>query len=399
MSTPRIAIAHRIPASVTPLADWVPELCDDVVLVTTPECAAGYQEDFRHIRVVTDYSTGGQVESVLEDLASEGLQRIVSGTEDDVLRVARVREKFGIPGMHTIAARHFIDKYVMKSALAGNVRVPGFAAADDPTALARLCGCHPGPYVIKPRRGYASRDVKVVRDSRELAAELATRDLGISMVEEFIDGEMFHVDGLMRAGRVQVAFPSAYVNNCLSFQQSTPLGSAQLDDGCPVQRELLAFTRAVVATLPQTPLTPFHLEVFRDREQRLVFCEIACRLGGGHIMETFTHKLGTNPVRIWYRDQAGLPPETDPAPAGRSDNAGFLLVPPRAGTVLAIDRPDLPDFVTGFSINTDCPRTFTGASASTDEMLGFVVQGRDFTEVTTRLQHCMSIANEITHWA
>ncbi len=399
MSRPRIAVTHRIPPSVTPLGDWLREVRDEIVLVTTAECAELYRNDFRDIRVVPDYSGGDHVERALEELAGRGLDRIVSGTEDDVLRVARVRERHGIPGMRVDAARHFIDKHVMKSAVREAVRVPAFAAADDPPALRALRATVPPPYVVKPRRGYASRGVTVVHDADRLDHELAARDLGASMVEEFIEGRMYHVDGLMRAGQLLVCYPSAYLNTCLSFQDSTPLGSAQLDDG-GLRDDLTRLAAQVVSALPHTDLTPFHLEVFGDRRGGLVFCEIACRLGGGHIMETFTHKLGTNPVRIWYRDQAGLPAEGDLGARGEpSGSAGFLLVPPRPGTVLRIDTPTLPDFVTGFTVNTDCPRTFDGASASTDEMLGFVVNGRDYTEVSQHLQLCMSIANEITHWA
>lgn len=107
--------------------------------------------------------------------------------------------------------------------------------------------------------------------------------------------------------------------------------AAQLDPGDPLAVELTAFTRAVVAALPPTDRSPFHLEVIIDeRTGDLVSCEIACRLGGGHMMETLTLRTGVNPARASVRDQAGLPSPAVITP-GRT-LYGWILIPPRPGT-------------------------------------------------------------------
>ncbi|MTD15670.1 hypothetical protein GIS00_17185 [Nakamurella sp. YIM 132087] len=392
----RVVIAHRIPAAVTPLGSWLTEIADDVVLVTSAEAADGYRGAMGEVIAVADYGSNETVEVLRRLCRDGGVSRIVSGTEDDVLRVAAVREEFGLPGMHTVAATAFIDKLVMKAAAGRAVEVPRHTGDIDPDHLRDFASRVPGPWVVKPRRSYGSRGIEVVTGIGHLLAETAGRDPDDTLVEQFVDGTLHHVDGFMCGGEVVLALPSEYLGTCLSFQDSTPLGSVQLDAADPVCRQLVDFAHAVVGALPATDAGPFHLEVFRRPDGSLVFCEIACRLGGGHIMESLTYRLGVNPVQVWYRLQAGLPADIPTVPAAGS--VGFLLVPPRIGTLTAIDTPDLPGYVRDFCIRTEVPRDFRGATASTDELLGFVVDGPTAATVRENLRSCTALADRITTW-
>lgn len=405
----RYAIAHRIPVEVTPLPQWLGDIAAQCALVTTQDCAPGYGDKFGQIVVVDDYTNGDEVVFALESLVKKGAKHLISGTEDDVLRVARLRDRYDLPGLRENDALHFIDKHIMKSVARTAVTVPAFAALDDRAAMRTFRSSNPGPYVLKPRRGYGSRGVRVVTNLAELDEASAGLNPEEHMVEEFISGEMFHVDGFMRDGQLLLAIPSAYLNTCLAFQESAPLGSIQLDTHSPVAMALSDFAGRVIKALPDTDLCPFHLEVFRREDGEFVFCEIAARLGGGHIMETFTHRIGINPVHLWYREQAccddaryfdAIFSRQQPMDAGSTqDCAGFLLVPPQVGTLLTIDEPPLPDYVQELTVNTTFPREFEGATASTDEILGFVVTGADSHDVELKLRECITLAQSITHWA
>jgi hypothetical protein len=397
--TPVVVVAHRIPAAITPLAEWFDEIASRIVLVTTQECEPGYRGAFAEIIVVQDYSNSDEVAYQVERLCRERrVERIVCGTEDDIVRLADIRDRYGIPGMGRADAGVFTDKLLMKLAVRDRVRTPDFEADVTEPALSRFLDRTGWPVVIKPRRNYGSRGVQVVASVDRLLAEAATRPTDDTIVEEFVPAVMHHIDGFIRDGRVLVSCPSRYVNDCLSFQDSTPLGSVQLDHDDPVRRELDEFARDVAATMPRTELTPFHLEAFRSGDSgKITFCEIACRLGGGHILEAMTYRLGLNPVSLWYRSQAGLPVDTARL-ALRGGCFGFLLVPPRRGNLLALSRPELPSYVTDFFVETPVPHTFDGASASTDSMLAFVVTAPDASSVEARLRACMSIADHITTW-
>jgi hypothetical protein len=394
-----VVVLNRLPASVTPLAEWLDEAAADVRLITSTAAAEGYAGSFPEVIGVDDYSTGPDVPRVLDEVcAAGGVERIVHLTEEDVLRAAAARDRHGLPGQSYRDALPYRDKLLMKQRVAGaGVRVPAFRAPDGPDAAVRFADEHGWPVVVKPRLGYASTGVLVVRTPEDLAAEVQGRDADDVLVEEFIPGPVCHVDGFCAEGKVLFACPSRYVNDCLAFHDSVPLGSAQLDPGDPLAAELTEFTRAVIAALPPTDRTPFHLEVIVDeRAGELVFCEIACRLGGGHMMETLTLRTGVNPARASVRDQAGLPSPAVITP-GRT-LYGWILIPPRPGTLVGVAELAPPPYVRHFHVKTPYPRTFTGASTSVDSVLGFVVEGTTSDEVARRLGECTEIAETILKW-
>ncbi|XRQ06692.1 ATP-grasp domain-containing protein [Actinomadura welshii] len=394
-----IIVLNRLPATVTPLAEWLAEAAGDVRLVTSTAAAAGYEGSFPAVIGVDEYSAGPDVPRVLDELCATGdVDRIVHLTEEDVLRAAAARDRYGVPGQSHENALPYRDKLVMKRRVVpSGVRVPAFCAPDGPEEALRFAGEHGWPVVVKPRLGYASTDVHVVRTRAGLLAEVHRRDPDDLLVEEFIPGPVHHVDGFIAGGEVLFSCPSRYVNDCLAFHDSVPLGSAQMDPDDPLARELDVFTRAVVAALPATRRTPFHLEVIMDeRSGEPVFCEIACRLGGGHMMEALTLRTGVNPARAWVRDQAGLP--TPAALAAGPHRYGWVLIPPRPGTLADVADPVLPPFVRHFYVKTPVPRTFTGASTSVDSVLGFVVEGATSAEVEERLGRCVEIAETVLKW-
>jgi len=394
-----VVVVHRIPTEVTPLGRWLAELADRVVLVTTEECATGYRGTVGEVVALRDYADTAELDAVLAELCTRyRVTALVSGTEDDLVRVAAARERWAVPGPGVAEAQVVTDKLLMKQAVAGAVALPRYTA-DPGQALAFAAGVG-YPVVVKPRRSWGSRGVQVVRTPDELSAAVASHQADDLLVEEFVAGEVCHVDGFAAGGQLLSAVPSRYLNDCLTFQHQdgTPLGSVQLDADDPAHAALCAAAAAVVAALPAGPLTPFHLELFRDRATgAVVFCEVAGRLGGGHIMETLADRLGRNPVEVWYRAQAGLVDPPGPPPA--TGSAGFLLVPPRVGTLLAVDTAAVPGWVVGFTLNVTAPATFGGAGASTDSLFDFVVRGADSADVTRQLAECSRLAGSMTRWA
>ncbi|RKS68239.1 ATP-grasp domain-containing protein [Actinomadura pelletieri DSM 43383] len=397
----RIIVLNRIPAAVTPLGEWLAEVADRVHLVTDASVADSYVGALSEITVVQDYSHWPGMDALLDELCADGgVRRIVHITEEDVLRAASARDRHGITGQTHTEALPYRDKLLMKQAVArAGLRVPAFAAPESAERAVEFAEQHGWPVVIKPRLGYASKDVRVVHDPSRLVEEYGARDPQDVMVEEFVPGQVFHVDGLMSGASIVFSCPSRYVNDCLAFHDSTPLGSAQLDGDDRLAHALDSFAARVAAALPPTAPTPFHLEVIvDDRTGDLVFCEVACRLGGGHMMETLTLRTGTNPARAWVRAQAGLPGPADGAFSLDKNLYGWVLIPPRPGELVAVAEPDLPSFVRHFYVKTAVPRTFGGAANSVDSVLGFVVEGADSAEVVKRIDECVALSRSILTW-
>ncbi len=403
MPTPEeqlIVLAHRIPAAVTPVGDWLAEVADRVVLITSEEAAPGYAGMFRDVVPVSDYSGSDEVVDHLDRLcADHSVARIIHGTEDDILRIARVRDRHGIPGLSEADALVFRDKYAMKAAAQAGVATPAFLAPADGAQAAEFARLAGWPLVAKPRLGYGSRGVAVVEDTAGLTSQLRDRDPADVLLEAFVPGTVHHVDGFMRDGEVLLAVASRYINSCLSFADGESLGSVQLDEHDLLTKRLVAFAEQVVAVLPSTAFSPFHLEVFvQDDTDALVFCEIAARLGGGHIYETLAHSIGADPVELWFRDQAGLS-HNGPVASRTPGSYGFLLVPPRQGTLVEIGDLPLPDGVLQHSLPTTLPKAFDAATASTDTVASFLVHGADAGSVESALRRCALWSAAALRWS
>ena len=396
--SPTIVVAHRIPASVTPLAEWLAEVADRVVLITSRASAGGYASSFPEVIAVDDYSGPDEVTHHLDELCrTRNVTRIVHGTEDDILRLARVRTRYGIAGMRETQALPYRDKALMKDAVSAAVLTPGYllpAGPDEAVAFAAKLGW---PVIVKPRLGYGSRGVVVVTSEARLRAEVAMRPVDDVLIEEFVPGDVYHVDGFMRDGKVLVAVISRYLNGCLAYQSGEPLGSVQVDADDPAAGTSQSFAAAAVAALPPTELTPFHLEIFAHATTgELYFCEIAARLGGAHVYETLTPAIGVDPVRLWFRNQVGLVEQ--PQFHRSRHRYGWLLIPPQVGTLETIADLPLPEGVVLYRTNVKPPQTFDGAHASTDAVVSFVVMGESSQHVEHRVRSCIDWAANALRW-
>ncbi|MEE2037669.1 ATP-grasp domain-containing protein [Nocardiopsis sp. CT-R113] len=392
-----VVIVHRVPVSVTPLHEWLPEVRDRVVLVTSTESADGYRKVFEQVVAVDDYSHSQAVVEQLDELCrTRRVERIVCGTEDDALRVSAARERWGIPGTTVHDALLHRDKLLMKDAVSKVVRTPRYSAPRTPDEAVEFAERTGWPVVVKPRLGYGSRGVRVVGDADSLRRELAGRPGDDLLLEEFVPGTVHHVDGFTHRGEVLWSVSSRYLNNCLSWQEGRSLGSAQMDPEDALARRLGVFARAVAGALPLPEPTPFHLEVFRHSvTDELYFCETAARTGGGYILDVLERATGMNCVREWYREQSGLSHRAD-RPEPTAERYGFLLVPPRQGRLRSIagDQPGYAEV----RVNASPPQVFDAAAASTDTVMGAIVSGTSNETVEERLVSCMEWATRAMEW-
>src|SRR5207245_2148698 len=103
--------------------------------------------------------------------------------------------------------------------------------------------------------------------------------------EEYIEGDIYHVDGLAVAGEILALKPAKYLNTCLDFARGRPLGSVGVDNASVVE-EMASFTGRVLAALGLVT-GAFHLELIRRPSppggEQVVFLEIGGRVGGAEI--------------------------------------------------------------------------------------------------------------------
>jgi hypothetical protein len=346
-----------------PLHQWLPELNDGLVLITTPRAIEGVSPEvlglYLDVRTVADYQSWATEYAADAAARQHGVDLIVSSSEDDVLRCARLRERLGLPGQDLRSALAYRDKLVMvTAAAAAGLAVPRSMAVACPGDLLDFVADVGLPVVVKPRRESASIGVAILRSREDLTAFLASGAMPAVggrpeswLAQEFIDAPFCHVDGIVAGNEVLHCWPSRYSGGsaeslaCASVVSSTLLAAAD-----PATEVLIDFAAAVHRALPGCvfPMS-FHLEAWLHAERGPVLCEVASRTGGVRIADTYLRAFGPHLSRQNLRGQAGLPIGPDPMPGGPDRPRGWIMFPRGRGRF----SPPGPCPVPGVQIELD----------------------------------------------
>ena len=367
-----------------PFSRWLRGWDEPVVLFTldpNPE-----DEYFDHVERFESFDEHGLTELRALELAEQfSFSRIFAQSEHDILRAAELRRWLGLPGQSYDSALGYRDKVEMKTlARAGGVATPVFAALATPLDLHRFALAKGFPIVVKPRRGAGSRGVQVIGSLGEMKRFLERPLPPHYMVEAYVDGPSFHVDGLASDGAIIFACASRYMNDCLAFQTGKSLGSILMDSQDPLALRLQAEAGRLIAALPRAPHIAFHAEFFLDKADRLLLCEVACRPGGSGIADMIQVAHGFNLYEQWVRRSFGLPIELPTGDARGS--AGSLLIPPRPGRLRALPAKTPFDWVVDYRPNSEPDKIWQAPSFSTANIASFIIAGRDAAEVEARMR-------------
>jgi hypothetical protein len=294
----KILILHRIPYHKIDYHRGIDHDRHDVTYVGTETALANIPDHVNCQKLVRP-GVGKAADEIITLLEAKQFcfERILSLSEYELLDAAQVREHFGVSGPTISQVEKVRNKVVMKTMVAAaGIRVPEFLP------LPKLLQQPPywqDSIILKPINGASSENVKKLPSVTALLQELYQRSTGISLldqqdnnnfdqfeVEEFIQGSIIHFDGLVQKGKVKVVLASQYVGNCLEYADGQPLGSVQID--------LSALEKAWVSeVLSAVDLTQgsFHLEAIASN-RGLVFLEVANRVGGADVVDTFELATG-----------------------------------------------------------------------------------------------------------
>ena len=265
-----------------------------------------------HFPVVTVLETNNM--SRLERVASwqierYQIERVLALHEKDMLLASGLRDSFGLRGTGIEETMRFRDKALMKDVLAskgydGVPRYHRYRLGDQVPDLPWR-----GPTVVKSRWGVGASQVRFCPDVTQIekaATGLAERGEHDLLVEEFIAGDMFHVDSIVENGAVVFAATCAYVAAPGNYRAGGVAGSIVLTRGT-LREELLEHNASVLSALGLTSAVT-HVEFFHTPQGRWMFCEAAARPGGGGIDEIVGRSYGVDLIRSAIQLQMGLSP-------------------------------------------------------------------------------------------
>ncbi|MCC3767316.1 acetyl-CoA carboxylase biotin carboxylase subunit family protein [Streptomyces sp. UNOC14_S4] len=209
---------------------------------------------------------------------------LIARSEYDLLTAADLRERFRIPGDVQSDVLPVRDKWLMRTlARQAGIPQPSFWSNQEfrrnPPAT--------GTYLVKPRLEASSTGIQLGTPTQILAQPAVRDDVDGYFVEEFVPGEVWHVDGYLRDGEFGAVVCSTYVGDCLKFAHGSPLGSGQVPD----DPALLSMLRDTLTALGQKNGS-FHYEAIRTQAGKFVFLETASRVGGAGVADAFALRTG-----------------------------------------------------------------------------------------------------------
>jgi biotin carboxylase len=199
----------------------------------------------------------------------------------------------------------FRDKPIMKERLVpAGVRLPRFARADTNEGALQAAGKIGYPVVLKPVAGAGTADTWRVDDEEQATAKLATmghvREVSI---EEFIEGSEFTYDVIAIEGKPVFESVTQYHPQPLQARTLEWISPAQItlrDPYIPATQVGIELGRQVLDVLNMG--TGFaHMEWFKTESGEAVFSEIACRSGGGKLMDAINYANDIDIYREWAR--------------------------------------------------------------------------------------------------
>ncbi len=140
----------------------------------------------------------------------EVIDYILPLDEFEVELVAMLREHLRLPGTGVTAIRNFRDKLIMREKThAAGILVPPFIGIKNYDALRDYMENVPPPWVLKPRTEAGSMGISKPQDAEEVwrALDRLGDRQSYYLLEQFIPGDVFHVDALTVDG--EIAFVSA----------------------------------------------------------------------------------------------------------------------------------------------------------------------------------------------
>lgn len=236
---------------------------------------------------------------------ANNINRLVALDEFDIEMTATLREHLRVPGMGETTSRYFRDKLAMRMrAEDKGIRVPEFCHVLNHDKLRVYTLRVPGPWMLKPRSSASAIGIRKIHNQDELWQIL--NQLGDEqshhILEQFIPGEVFHVDSIVEDKKVLFAAASKYGAPPMDVAHDGGIFTTRLlPRKSKEEKDLQKINKEVIKDLGLVRGVT-HAEFIKGHDDgKLYFLEIASRVGGANIAETIEAATGVNLWAEWAK--------------------------------------------------------------------------------------------------
>lgn len=285
---------------------------------------------------------GGQdYEGTCAVVEKHGINAIVTAaTDKPLVMMARIAEKYGFPFYSVETAQWSTDKFQMKHR---------FELGDVPHAQGRLISKVEEaaglvfPVIVKPRDNSGSRGVKLCPNVEELKASieeaLENSKMDTVLVEEFIEGPEYSIEGLHYDGKSEVI--QFTEKKTTDFPYNVELGHKQPAILAEEQKNAIREIVSKIGKALNFVNCPSHTEL-KINNRGIIVIETSPRLGGDYITSTLTPlSTGNNLEDQLLHIALGEPVDTKTGRVEKASGVHFFCVP--EGRVEAIDTKALEE--------------------------------------------------------
>lgn len=303
-------------------ADWARESLDDLIAIPGKTSVQSYLAAATYVA------------------RQRRVLRVVALEEYDIVTAAHIREHLSVSGMGTTTARCFQDKLAMRCK-ANEVVIPQpkFVPLVNYEVLDEFMKRTSSPWMLKPRIGASSMGIKRIHEPEAVWRAIADLDArepfhegsAFHLLEQFIPGDVYHVDSLVAAGEVLFASVERY--GAPPFEVSHYGGvtiSYFVKHGSQEQRALLKLNKKLLDGFGfEQGVT--HAEFIRRADSgrhgsdQFDFLEVAARVGGAYTADTIAAATGINLWREWARIELATPEQPYVLPPIRKEYGGIAV--------------------------------------------------------------------------
>ena len=214
--------------------------------------------------------------------------------------------------------------------------MPEFSASFNDAQVNEWTARVPAPWVLKPRSSAAAIGIKKVTSHDELwrVLDAAGDQRSNTLLEQFVPGDVYHVDSIIWNGAVVFAVASKYGKPPMEVAHQGGLFiTKRLADASDEGRTLLELNLRLQDALGLKRGVS-HTEFIRGAG-RFVFLETSARVGGAFIVDTIDAATGINLWREWARIEVAGEHGSYSVPPHRDDFSGIVL------TLARQEAPDM----------------------------------------------------------
>ncbi len=397
--------------SKTPYDQWLSNSGIEPLIIVSDEFAEGYLH-LKHVYSFKNYDTNLKVQQkALELIQTYNVIAIFARAEADILRASQLREIAGIQGQHTKSALAYRNKVVMKNYLqqgSGNKKrslsLPNYKLINSAYDIILFIEKHGYPVVIKPTMESGSFGTNVIKNKNDLDSFLEKGTLINMEIETFVEGQMYHVDGLIKNGEVIFIQPSQYVNDCLSFREDRYVGSVTVSPKSSVYMPLVTATNDILESLPKSHNMAFHCELWIQNDGKIIFCEIASRTGGAGISSVLEKTFGINIDKEWFLAECGIQSHQPILKNSLSSlthkyqPGGGVWIPPQKGMLKYFPTENLPLSIIESQINGSVGKVYNGGVKSGLYLAGYVLTGESEEAIIQNIHKAADWFNSHSIW-